>query len=163
MKKYIILVLVLAATLTGCDALRKLAGRPTEAQVEQMRQDLLAEREARHQARLDSIRQVQQALEDSLEVLRESGVAKSSKGFLAKDYPHTYAIVLGAFKEQGNAEKLAATVRAAGYEAEVVRFRNGFNSVCASPTDDLNVAFRNLDRLFAEDFCPLDAWILVNE
>lgn len=164
MKRYAVLVLIAVLALSGCDALRKLAGRPTGEQVEQLRQQLVAEREALDKARLDSIsRAQQQALEDSLEALRLNGVAKSPEGFFAVDYPHSYAIILGSFKEDGNAEKLAATVRAAGFDAEVVRSRNGFNTVCAAPTDDLDEAFKNLKTLFSQAFCPSDAWIIVNK
>ena len=164
MKKYIITLLAAAIVLSGCDALRKIAGRPTEAQIEAMRSELLAQREeAIQKARLDSIAAVQQALEDSLEVLRLSGIAKSSEGYLAKDYPHKYAIVLGAFKEEGNAEKFSKKVQAEGYKTDIINFRSGYKAVCACPTEDLNEAFRTLDKLLAEDFCPMDAWILVNQ
>ena len=62
MKRIFYIVLLLAAvSLTGCDGLRRLAGRPTSEQLAQKQADILAVQEAAHQARIDSMRRVEQA------------------------------------------------------------------------------------------------------
>ena len=66
MKKTLILLAVLLLSVTGCDFIRTLAGRPTSAQVETIRKEKIAAEEARHQAVLDSMEQAKQALADSM-------------------------------------------------------------------------------------------------
>ena len=63
MKRIIHIVLLLAVlSLTGCDGLRRLAGRPTSQELAEKQASILAVQEAAHQARIDSLRRVQQAL-----------------------------------------------------------------------------------------------------
>ena len=69
MRKYIILLALCAATFQGCDFVRTLAGRPTAAKVEEIRQEQMRLEEARHQARIDSMKRVQAAMADSLAAL----------------------------------------------------------------------------------------------
>ena len=53
MKKTLVLFLALALlSVSSCDFVRTLAGRPTSAQVEQLRLEQMAAEEARHQARI---------------------------------------------------------------------------------------------------------------
>ena len=47
MRKYIILLALCAATFQGCDFVRTLAGRPTAAKVEEIRQEQMRLEEAR--------------------------------------------------------------------------------------------------------------------
>ena len=67
MKKTLILALAITTLLAGsCDFVRRIAGRPTAAQVEEIRQERIRREEARLQATLDSLEQVKKRLADSL-------------------------------------------------------------------------------------------------
>ena len=69
-KSSILLVIVSLLCLTGCDFMRKLAGRPTSEDVELKRIEILRAEEAALQARLDSLRNVEQRMiQDSLNAL----------------------------------------------------------------------------------------------
>ena len=67
MKKSLVLVLAVSAiVISSCDFVRKIAGRPTAKDVENIRVERVKQEEARHQARLDSMKRIQQQLADSL-------------------------------------------------------------------------------------------------
>ena len=159
-KTFIALAAAVLVMCTGCDAFRRLAGRPTAAEVEQMRLEMLAALEAEHQAKLDSMAAVQKALEDSLAAI--ASAAASTPGTLA-DFPYRYAVVLGSFGQVENAQKLAGKLRDAGYEADIISLRNGFTSVCVNKTNNRQFANQSLEKIKAEPFCPTDAWLLVNQ
>lgn len=70
MRRFFIILLCAAAVLcSGCDVFRKLAGRPTSADIEARRAAIEAVQEAEHQARMDSLAKVEKQLADSLAVL----------------------------------------------------------------------------------------------
>ena len=74
-----------------------------------------------------------------------------------------YHIIVGAFRERRNAEKLFRKVEAAGFTPTLISFRNGYNVVGIYPSNTLADAYQNLLKAKAEPFCPSDVWILVNE
>ncbi len=171
MKRALIFAL-LAATLclTGCDAFRRLAGRPTSEEIEAMRTEIRLAREAEHQARIDSLKRVEKALADSLAVLDSLKQMKgtilnpsSMGGLFTTKLDFRYYIVVGAFTQRSNAEALLMKVQEKGYTGTLISFRNGFNAVGICNTDNLNQAFRSLKTVKTEPFCPEDVWILVNE
>lgn len=174
-KKTCVALLLSVLVLTGCDGFRRLAGRPTSEELEQMRAELLrreeAEREAAaYQARIDSLRRVEQAVADSLAVLdslrqmRGTILNPSAMGGLfTTKLDYRYYIVVGAFTVRSNAETLLTQVQKAGYTGTLVNFRNGYNAIGVCPTDHLPSAFASLKKVKTESFCPPDVWILVNE
>ena len=66
MKKSLVIALALVALVTSCDFIRTLAGRPTTAQVEEIRLQKMAAEEARHQAILDSMKRAEEAMAQAL-------------------------------------------------------------------------------------------------
>ena len=172
MKRFlqILLILSLSVPLTGCDAFRRLAGRPTSAELEQRRMELLAQREAEHQARIDSLRIVEKALADSLATLDSlkqiSGtVLNPTKigGLYTTKLDYRYYIIVGAFQQRSFAERLLTRVQNAGYVGTLISFRNGYNVVGICQSDDLNKINASLRKVREEPFCPSDVWVLVNE
>lgn len=168
----ILAVLSLSALffLTGCDVFRRLAGRPTAEEVEMMRIELLKEEEARHQFKVDSLKKVEKALADSIAVLdsikQMHGTILNPSvigGLFTTKLDYRYYIVVGAFRSRSNAEELLTEVKEAGYSPVLINFRNGFNAIGISPTDDIVGAFHSLKKVQEEKFCPEDVWILVNE
>ena len=165
---YILLTIIVVA-VTGCDSFRRLAGRPTSADIAVKRARIEAE-EAAHQARLDSLRKVQKAVADSIELqdlVRSSGtmVTKGSavRGLSLSGLSKRYYIVVGTFGSRDNAKYLAARAENAGYAATLIPFNNGFTAVGLEGTDKLAVCWDALGKIGQEPFCPKDAWILVNE
>lgn len=176
MKRSIILLLALcAATFQGCDFVRTLAGRPTAAKVEQIRLEQLKEEEARHQARLDSMKRVQEAMADSLAALEAHLIDSLSQargsivnpsrlgGLFATKLEAKYCIVVGAFRNRAYAERKLATCNDAGYTASIVCFRNGLQAVAVCPSNSLDQTVKTLKQLRGKGICPEDGWVLVNE
>ena len=171
--KRILPIIAVAAVLvlgTGCDAFRRLAGRPTSAEIEAMRVERALAQEAMHQARIDSLKKVEKQLADSLAILdslrqMNGTILNPSKmgGLFTTKLDSRYYIVVGAMKQRANAEKLLKEVQSKGYVATLISFSNGFNAVGICRTDNLNQAFLSLKKVKEEPFCPPDVWILVNE
>lgn len=178
MKRTLILTLLGAALLvsvSGCDFVRLLAGRPTGAQVEALRQERLAAEEARHQARMDSLQAAQQHLADSLAALEAHLLDSLSQargtmlnpsrmgGLFTTKLDAHYCIVVGAFRNRAYAERKLKACNEAGYTATIVSFRNGLNAVAVCQSDSLDEVVRNLHQLRGKGICPANGWILVNE
>lgn len=171
MKRAFYMIMLLSVLmLTGCDGLRKLAGRPTSAEIEALRTEIVQAKEAEHQARIDSLKRVEKVLADSLALLdslrqMHGTILNPSAmgGLFTTKLDYRYYIVVGAFTYRANAEKLLNTVNAAGYSGTLISFRNGYNAVGIAPGNNLNSALNSLVEIKKEAFCPADAWILVNE
>ena len=84
-------------------------------------------------------------------------------GLKASELSGKYYIIVGAFMEKANAEKKAAKLKESGYEATLISFRNGYNAVGICPSATLAQVYESLRKIQGQDFCPKDAWILVNE
>ena len=171
-KSYILLVIVSLVCLTGCDFMRKLAGRPTSEDVELKRIEILRAEEAALQARLDSLRSVEQRMmQDSLNALdsiRQLGGSilnpASLGGLFATKLESRYYIILGSFRSRANAEGLFNVAKDAGYKPALISFgKGGLIAVGVSPVNKLSDAFAALNSVKKEKFCPKDVWILVNE
>lgn len=171
-KSYILLALTALLLITGCDFMRKLAGRPTSEDIENKKIELLRAEEEALQARLDSLRQVEQKmLQDSLNVLdsiRQLGGSilnpASMGGLFATKLEARYYIILGSFRSRSNAEALFNTTKKAGYKPALISFgKGGLIAVGVSPVNRLSDALSSLNDVKKEKFCPSDVWILVNE
>jgi len=176
MKKSLILMLALVTVLAGgCDFIRQVAGRPTKAQVETLRQQQLQAEEARHQARLDSMKRVQAAMADSLAALEaylldslsqaKGTVLNPSKlgGLYTTKLETRYCIVVGAFRNRAYAERKLNACNEAGYTGTIVSFRNGLLAVSVCPSNSLDETVKTLKKLRGKGICPEDGWILVNQ
>ena len=170
-KSVILLILATALTVTGCDFFRVLAGRPTSKDIDAKRVLIMKAEEAVLQARLDSIRRVEEKIvNDSLAALdslaaqgvviadasRLGGLADGSQG-------PRYCIVVGVFRERANAQKLAAQAEAGGFSALLLDCKRGMIAVGVCPSDRIARTFEDLKRLRTESFCPKDSWILLSE
>ena len=171
-KSCIFLIVISLLSLTGCDFMRKLAGRPTSEDVEARRLEILRAEEAALQARLDSLRLVEQRmLQDSLNALdsiRQLGGSilnpASLGGLFATKLEARYYILLGSFRSRANAEGLFRIARDAGYKPALISFgKGGLIAVGVCPVNKLADAYASLDGVRKESFCPKDVWILVNE
>ena len=171
-KSCILLVIASLFCITGCDFMRKLAGRPTSEDVELKRVELLRAEEAALQARLDSLRNVEQRMvQDSLNALdsiRQLGGSilnpAAMGGLFATKLESRYYIILGSFRTRSNAEALFNVAKTAGYKPALISFgKGGLIAVGVSPVNRLSDAYLALNSVKKESFCPKDVWILVNE
>lgn len=162
----IVLVVVMAA---GCDMFRKMAGRPTSEDIS-VKKELIAAAENARQAREDSIRLAEQRVADSLAVLDSmlhcgtpikttNQVSPAAKAKLS----HRYYVIIGAFGNADNAQRLQQKVDEAGFESELIPYRNGITAVGLCPSDDLVSMYEPLKKLKLQPFCPSEAWILDKE
>jgi cell division protein FtsN len=175
MKRNLIILLALVTFVSSCDFIRSLAGRPTSAQVEQIRLERMAAQEARHQATLDSMARVQQHMADSLAALEKhlldslsqtkGTVLNPSKlgGLYTTKLESKYYIVVGAFRNRSYAERKLKECNNAGFTATIVSFRNGLLAVAVCPSNSLAETLKTLKELRGKGVCPPDTWILVNE
>ena len=174
MKRSVLICLLCLCTFTalftGCDAFRRLAGRPVSAEIEAKRAAIEAVEEAQHQARMDSLKKVEKQMADSLAVLdsleNHNEIMRSPKslgGLYSEELAHRYYIIVGAFVDKGNAAALKLDAQKAGYEVALINFRNGYTAVGLCPSDSIVVAYDWLRKVKEEKFAPADAWILVNQ
>lgn len=171
MNKGLLIIMTAAALmLTGCDFFRKLAGRPTSEDIEERRLEIMLAQEAVEQARLDSLRREQKIVQDSiaaLDSIKQQGgtILNPSKlgGLFATKLEARYYIIVGCFRHRANAEILLSKVSELGYSPALICFRNGMMAVGLCPVNTLPDALISLKTVKAEQFCPKDVWILINE
>ena len=174
MKKTFILALGLVLLTSSCDFVRTLAGRPTAARLEEIRQEKIAAEEAAHQARLDSLERARQAMEaalaaqeqhllDSL-VQAKGTVLNPSKlgGLFTTKLEAKYYIVVGAFRNRAYAERKLLACNEAGFTATIISFRNGLLAVGICPSDSIRETLSKLKAIRGTEICPQDGWILMN-
>ena len=168
--KYVMIAAVAATLATGCDFFRRLAGRPTSADIAAKVERIRAEEQAREAVRLDSIRRAERYRADSLAVLdsmqREGPrMIRPERlgGLTAAGLPARYYLIAGAFVSMGNAQHFSDRLVQKGYRAEIIAFRNGYNAVAVCKTDDITEMYDSLRQLKRQDFCPENVWILTNE
>lgn len=158
--------------VTGCDFLRRLAGRPTSDDIavirEQMHRDSLAE-----QARLDSIALAEAAALKEAQDSANAAAALSAStkivqlGTLTPLYKtelsaHWY-IGVGSFRVRSNAESFLKKYEELGYTGCVASFRSGMNSVFLCPSEKLQDIHEAYLRVKEEKITPEGIWILENE
>lgn len=176
MRFRILPLLCLSALLfAGCDLVRSIAGRPSAADLEKARLEILQREEAAQLARLDSLRIAEQMMVVNLEkqeahlldslVQAKGTIVNSSKlgGLYTTKLQARYCIIVGAFRERRYAERKLAQCNAAGYTATMVNFRNGLNAIAVCPSDNLGDTYSKLLEMRGKDICPKTAWILMND
>lgn len=173
MKKiHILCALAVMMTVSGCDFLRMLAGRPTSEEIEERRLEILRAEEAELQARLDSLRNVEIKMHmdslNALDSIRQLGgsILNPARlgGLFATKLEARYYIILGSFRTRSNAEALFNVAKEAGYNPALINFgKGGLIAVGVSPVNKLPDALDALSKVRNEKFCPQDVWILVNE
>lgn len=166
----IILIALAVVSLSSCDQLRSLAGRPTSSELARMKEKKLgieAEKAAKEAARLAEDQRRRQIVADSLAALDKiaSGavVMKPARNLTSRSMEaldRHYYVMIGSFGEAANAVRLKDKAEAAGYTAILLSFSNGLTAVASCATDCVSDAVSSLERLRQEPFCPADAWLM---
>ena len=173
----ILLIIGALISLTGCDFFRILAGRPTSADIEEIKIEIQRVEQEALQARLDSLERVRVArVKDSLaridsiaaldSIVEKTGpllTPAKFKGMSSGEFKTRYYIGVGAFRSLANANTFKKKTEDRGYEATVFCFKNGMCVVGVCPTDHIREAQRSLKRVSEDSFFPKGAWVLVNE
>ena len=161
MKKCLLITLLCSVALlvSSCDLFRKMAGRPTSADIEQKRAMIEAQKNA-HEERLDSMDAVQKQIADSLAVLDSlrltNSAVLSSRQLTAESKSSLsarYYVIVGAFGKIENAKKLVAKAEANSYKAELIAYANGFTAVGVCASDNLADAYARLQEVRQSGFC----------
>lgn len=182
-RTYIVVMLAALMLVTGCDFFRRVAGRPTSADIEEKKVQIARYEEeqaelAREQARLDSLAAVRErerlarekVERDSLaavQALKDKGCMMyelaSLKGLSSGELDHRYYFVVGSFRDGANADKFIRKVAKDTLMSPVkMHFRTGMIAVGVCPHDKIAEMASVIDDVRAKSFCPKDAWILVN-
>ena len=171
MKRLVILLMSMSLFMvTGCDFFRQLAGRPTSADIEAKRLEILIAEQQAAQARLDSLMKQQQIAQDSLAALDSIAqyggtILNPAKlgGLFATRLEARYYVIVGAFRVRANAENLLLKAKNAGYEPALISFNTGLIAVGLCPCSNVVDAKDALKKVKTEKFCPKDVWVLLNE
>lgn len=145
----IVIIILIATSVTGCDFFRRLAGRPDSEWIETKAAAIRMEEETQRIHR-DSLEKAQKALADSMATADSVRLA---------NHRYRFCVILGSFSSKENAERYVEEIAAKGYKGELLTFRNS-TAVGVCPTDDEAQAKKSLEELQRQDFCPKGAWIL---
>lgn len=173
----ILLVSVALLVLSGCDFFRILAGRPTSAEIEELRVEIHRVEAEALKARLDSLERVRvQRSRDSLARLDSLAVVDSIvskagpiqtpekyKGLIAGESRARFYVVVGAFKSQTNAESFRKVVIKRGYEADLFSFNNGLHAIGVCPSDRIGDIHKSLQDVSSDRFFPKGVWVIAFE
>lgn len=140
--KFLSALLILLITASGCDTVRSILGKPTSKDIEKAR---LA-KEAAEKARQDSI-----AL---AKALAEQALAGKQLQVICR-----YNVIVGAFSNPANADKMAARLEGKGETVTKINFSNGMTAISVLNTDDFHAACRKLNSTHQSDDVPYDCWI----
>lgn len=173
----ILLLSTVLVVLSGCDFFRVLAGRPTSAEIEELRVEKQRVEAEALKIRLDSLEKVRVqrmkdslARQDSLAVL-DSIVSKAGpvmgpekyKGLHAGDFKAEFYVVVGAFRSKANAVGFLSKVKNRGYEADIFGFNNGLYAVGVCPSDRISDIHKSLKAVSDDKFFPKGVWVLKRE
>ncbi len=154
---------VSAALCSSCDFIRAALGRPTSADLENMRVKLA---EIREQQRQDS---TAQALADSLAAAAADSTAMAAAESPADSIPvvipkeeltKQYHVIAGCFSTPEAAIKECSRIRAAGCTAALVfKLRTDRFAVSCFGGDTCQEAEDAMAELSGSEICPPDLWI----
>lgn len=154
---------------TGCDALRSLAGRPTSAEIETMREAIVRHKEVEDSLRKERLEETRVAKKEEADSIASvEGLRKvprfdaESLGFSERPSKRFY-IMVGTYAHEENANAAADLMTSKGYHAELISYRSGKKAVGVCGSNKIGRLYESYKRFSEEPFCPKGAWILVNE
>lgn len=168
-------VLILGSLmLGGCDFARRVAGRPTSAELAAKRELILEKEREAEAARkaAEEAKRVQAPPEApkpdaaAFAALRSAGCLANSVTALGLKLPaalsHNYYIITGSFAERENADAMAAKLLSKGFESELIPFSARRTAVGACPSDQVEEIIAAYKNVLDSGGVPKDSWILVN-
>lgn len=146
----IIIAAALALSLSGCDFFRSLVGKPTSAELEQMKIEIQKKAE-REKFVADSIKAAREAEEMAARAEEEIPA-------VSEDDPR-FHVIIGCFREQENAVNLREALIKQGYEPKRIVFKNGYDVVSIIRDDNYWKAQTAMELFMESPYCPDDVWI----
>ena len=165
-----ILIFSILSCATGCDFLRRAAGRPVSADIEAKR-ELIRQDSLRRQAVADSLERIRLEREayvaDSLAVMdtlssegvfiRRASEIPSMKG---ADLQARFWLVTGAFRNRTYADRLVLKLENAGFESRSVVPSKGLVTVLAAPSETIRGVFDSYRLYRSSSLYNPQVWIL---
>lgn len=140
--KYAAVCALAALVLQGCDWVKGQMGMPTSGDIERMKVELLQKEEMeREEAR-------KKALQDSLRNALPEVEAVGG-----------YHVIIGSFKEYGNADALAEQMEKLGYKPQKIELKIGYMMVSLGGHATLQEAVAQMEKVGELDLCPYDVWV----
>lgn len=184
------IIFVSAATLSSCDFLRKMAGRPTSSELallEKKRDSLEIERRLKHKrpapepadttagvpvadsaSQAGGARPVEEPVSDAsqIQILKAGSgsvlLYNTSRFRGCKQASQLFYVIAGTFKEADNAERYAARLQKGAFsQAQVLTLGNGYSLTAVYGSDKAEETLRFLSEHQTE--LPPEAWILIND
>ncbi len=167
MRKVLLPVILCAAALSvsSCDFLRSLAGRPTSEQLKSASQSSEVTAPAVEEDTLAV--EIAQDQVQEYEMVRRHGrlnvpFAYTHTNSSLKTIPeHTYYILVGTYRQKPTLNKMVSDAKKAGYEPCLLEYSNGLVSVGLLPCDRIEQAIDAYATVKKEKFCPGDACVLI--
>lgn len=145
--KLIPALLILLLVASGCDTVRSWLGKPTSADIEKARLEKeAAERDAARKAASEAAEESAKKTLDLSKVAVENPICR-------------YNVIVGAFRNSDNAERMAAKMTKMGETVTKISFVNGFTAISILNTEDFHAACRKLNSTQSSDELPFDCWI----
>lgn len=163
------LAICAALSISGCDFVRGIAGRPTSAEVEALRSEKAAmeARAAEEKAAAEALEAARQADAEAMEAFTAEGrtfrKVSEMKGLVGSSLKSGYYFIVGSFSMSSNAERVAAQLASKGYGSELIPYSNGLVAVGAAPSGSIGELYEAYGKLRNEEFFPKESWILINE
>lgn len=167
----ILALLSFLVTAQGCDFIRVIAGRPTEAQVREMANNI----EQRKQQIRDSLEQLRVLALERQALQRDSAIRDSISTELEIKFSdifrfgepqsqdlRKYNVIIGVYRKEETANKQISTVSAQGFTPFLITFPAGEIAVCLGAADDVHELCYIISSGRQANACPKDAWIYMN-
>lgn len=173
MKKVIRILLIFSILyISSCDFLRKVAGRPTEAEIEARAVYI----EERRQEIQDSVfaswkAQREAEVQDSILIaqtahrLDSMGVKLSAVfrfGQPQEQLKYRYNLIIGVFRTKSIVDSECKAASDSGFQPFLIPFNGGINALCLCGSDSLGVVADTYVAGRKAKICPRDAWVYVN-
>lgn len=172
-----ILPFILILTLSGCDFLKNdvfriLAGRPTESEIDVLKEKKLARRRAVADSieavRIEAMRREVER-EDSVsgaQMLVSLGIKKSSVSRFGKPVsavPFRYNAIVGVYRQKEKADNCIKKFSAKGYVPYFILFEDEVRAVCICGDDTMGMLAGMLSTAMNYGDCPAGTWVYIRE
>lgn len=165
-----ILVCLTGMTLSSCDFLRSVAGRPTSAEL-----NAAKVQNEKPEVRVDTVKVVEKVVVvDTVMVAEPEYKLEKHSGRLSVPFAYThttsklvaepeynYYVLVGTYRQKGTMNKMISQAKEAGYRSYQLKYENGLVSVGLCPSNKLGEAVDSYLKLKREAFCPADACVLI--
>lgn len=158
--------------VSGCDFMRSVAGRPTSADLAQLRAAQVrksaesvqvvpqSEESEQPEEPAPIVEQPSDSVSKTGHLILRSGKEVAFAYELTDDASAKYFVLVGTFSNQANCDRMSRVARKGGYDVELIRLKGDLVSVGLCATDSFSEARSSLEKVAMEPFCPKDVCIL---